>query len=130
MLASVEYHGSDSSAIKMIIDNLEFPSALSGRPIALLGVAAGSIGAIEALEHLRSVCSYVGAIVLPGPVSVASVNSVFDAAGACRDPKIEQRIHGAAHNIVDYIERSVCPRIALEAMVREQGSRRGSFLAR
>ena len=59
--------------MKLLIDNLGFPSALSGKPVALLGVAAGRIGAIKALEHLRSVASHVGAQVLPGPVSVASV---------------------------------------------------------
>jgi len=76
IFATPEYHGSYSSVIKLVIEQLGFPSVLSGKPIALLGVAAGSIGAIKALEHLRSVCSHVGAIVLPGPVSVAAVHKV------------------------------------------------------
>ena len=71
ILATPEYHGSYSSVIKLVIDNLGFPSAVSGKPVALMGVAAGQIGAIKALEHLRSVCSHIGGIVLPGPVSVA-----------------------------------------------------------
>ena len=40
VLATPEYHGSFSSVIKLLIDNLGFPSVLSGKPIALLGVAA------------------------------------------------------------------------------------------
>ena len=52
ILATPEYHGSYSSAIKLVIDNLGYPSVLAGKPIALLGVAAGQIGAIKALEHL------------------------------------------------------------------------------
>ena len=118
ILATPEYHGSYSSVIKLVIEHLGFPSVLSGKPVVLLGVAAGSIGAIKALEHLRSVCSHVGAIVLPGPVSVAAVHKVFDDQGRCLDPGIEKRIRGVATNLVDYIRNTVCPRVALEQMVR------------
>ena len=83
VLATPEYHGSFLSVMKLVIENLGFPSELSGKPVALLGVAAGRIGAIKALEHLRSVCSHVGAIVLPGPVSVAGVQDVFEDDGTC-----------------------------------------------
>ncbi len=118
ILATPEYHGSFSSVMKLVIENLGFPSALAGKPVALLGVAAGQIGAIKALEHLRSVCSHVGAIVLPGPVSVAHVRSVFDDQGRCTDPKTEGRIRSVASTLLDYIERAVCPAIALENMAR------------
>lgn len=118
ILATPEYHGSYSSAIKLIIDNLGFPSVLSGKPIALLGVASGQIGAIKALEHLRSVCSHVGAIVLPGPVSIAGVHNIFDEDGKCTDAKMEERIRGVATNLLDYISKNICPRKALEEYVR------------
>ena len=45
ILATPEYHGSFSSVMKLIIENLGFPSVLAGKPVALLGVAGGSIGA-------------------------------------------------------------------------------------
>ena len=118
VLATPEYHGSYSSVIKLLIEHLGFPSVLSGKPVALLGVAAGAIGAIKALEHLRSVCSHVGAIVLPGPVSVAGVHKVFDEEGRCLDPAVEKRIRGVATHLVDYIHGAVCPRVCLEEMVR------------
>jgi len=122
ILATPEYHGSYSSVIKLVIDNLGFPSLLSGKPIALLGVAAGQIGAIKALEHLRSVCSHVGAIVLPGPVSVAGVQQLFDDSGHCLDEKIEARIRSGATRLIDYIHNHICPKIALEQMVRDKSS--------
>ncbi len=122
VFATPEYHGSFSSVTKLIIDNLGFPSVLAKKPIALLGVAAGQIGAIKALEHLRSVCSHVGAIVLPGPVSVAGVQSQFDDDGNCLDPSVEKRIRGLATTLTDYIRSNLCPRIALEQMVRESAS--------
>ena len=118
ILATPEYHGSLSSVMKLVLENLGFPSALAGTPVALLGVAAGQIGAIKSLEQLRSVCSHVGAIVLPGPVSVANVRALFDEEGRCTDENVEQRIRSVATTLLDYIERAVCPAIALENMVR------------
>jgi FMN reductase len=105
---------------KLIIENLGFPSVLAGKPVALVGVAAGRIGAIKALEHLRSVLSHIGAIVLPGPVSVAGVQQVFDDKGRCLDENIETLVRGVATNLIDYIDSNICPRMALERMVREE----------
>lgn len=59
------------------------------------------------------------AVVLPAFVSVAGVGKVFDEDGTCTDPAIEKRIRGAATNLLDYIHQNVCPRITLEAMLRE-----------
>lgn len=105
ILATPEYHGSFSSVMKLVIENLGFPSVLAGKPIALLGVAAGAIGAIKSLEHLRSVCSHIGAIVLPSPVSVPNVQTVFDANGNCTDEAIERRIRRTATTLLDYVKR-------------------------
>ncbi len=55
VFATPECHGSFSSVAKLIIENLGFPSVLATKPVALLGVAAGQIGAIKSLEQLRSV---------------------------------------------------------------------------
>ena len=118
LIATPEYHGSFSSVTKLLIEHLNFPSVLSGKPIALLGVAAGAIGAIKSLEHLRSVCSHIGGIVLPGPVSVANANKAFDAQGHCTDEAVERRVRALAHNLVDYIRQNLCPRVCLEQMVR------------
>lgn len=119
ILATPEYHGSFSSVMKLVIENLGFPSALQGKPVALLGVAAGAIGAIKSLEQLRSVAAHVGAIVLPTPVSVANVQSVFDAAGHLTDPAVETMIRGVARNVMEYIHGNVCPRVTLERLMRE-----------
>ena len=118
ILATPEYHGSYSSVIKLVIENLGFPSVLSGKPVALLGVAGGSIGAIKALEHLRSVCSHVGALVLPGPVSVANVGAAFGQDGEITDERIEARLRGLASGLLDYVDKHVCSLQSLESQVR------------
>jgi FMN reductase len=119
VLATPEYHGSFSSVIKLVIENLGFPSALSGKPVALLGVAGGSIGAIKSLEQLRGVCAHVGAIALPLPVSVANVQKVFAADGTCQDPAVERLVRRVGTGLLDYLRKSVCPRIQLEQLLRE-----------
>lgn len=120
VLTTPEYHGSYSSVIKLVIENLGYPSVMAGKPVALLGVASGEIGAIKALEHLRSVLSHIGVIVLPSPASVAAVHKAFDEAGTCLDPKVEERVRGLATKLLDFLYRHVCPGLALEEMVRAE----------
>ena len=126
IFSTPEYHGTFASVTKLGIENLGFPSILAGKPVALVGVAAGQIGAIKALEHLRSVLSHVGAIVLPGPVSVAAVRSVFDEDGTCNDETTERLLRGVADNLIDYVRKHICPSIALEQMVREELAKRAA----
>ena len=109
IIATPEYHGSFAAMLKLTLENLGFPSVLAGKPIALLGVAAGRIGAIKSLEQLRGVCSHVGAVVLPGAVSVASVQQVFDEHGACKDPGVEKSVRGVATKLLGYLDTLRAP---------------------
>ncbi|MDH3225331.1 MAG: hypothetical protein OEO23_16540, partial [Gemmatimonadota bacterium] len=86
--------------------------------IALVGVAAGRIGAIKSLEHLRGVCAHVGAVVLPGAISIAGVRSAFDAEGNCVDENAGKALRGVAQALVAFMENHVCPKYALEELVR------------
>ncbi len=124
ILATPEYHGTFSSLIKLTLENMGFPSALKNKPVALLGVAAGRIGAIKSLEHLRSVCGHVGAMVLPGGTSVARVQTVFDEMGNCLDEGVEKQIRGVSRDLVRYIYDSHCPEISFEEWVRGKNKQR------
>lgn len=118
ILATPEYHGSYSSVIKLIIENLGYPSSISRKPVTILGIASGKIGAIKSIEGLRSVCSHIGSIVLPGNVSIPEIDKVFDNEGNCVDDKVEKRIRSVATNLIEYIEESIYPKMTLEAMSR------------
>jgi NAD(P)H-dependent FMN reductase len=106
---------------KLILENMGFPSALSRKPVALLGVAAGRIGAIKSLEQLRGICSHTGALVLPGAVSIAGVQSAFDEEGKCTDPKVEDTLRRVADSLLEFIKDYVCPKYTLETIAREEG---------
>lgn len=114
LMATPLYNGSYSSVIKVVIDHLGYPSALTGKPVALLGVAASPFGAGKALQHLEEVCTYISATVLPNALSIARVWEVFDEDGRCLDPEIEQQLRAQADQLLDYLEHYVAPRIALE----------------
>ena len=118
VLATPEYHGSYSAMTKLIIESLGFPSAMSGKAVALLGVAAGRIGAIKSLEHLRGVCAHTGAVVMPHAVSVAGVRGAFDSGGACTDSATEKALRGLGSGLVEFLRDYVYPKSTLEAMVR------------
>jgi FMN reductase len=103
IFATPEYHGGMAAMAKLIIENLGFPSVLKGKPVALVGCAAGDLGAVKALEQLRSILSHVGALPLPGAVSVAGVRDVFNEDGTCNDDKTEARIRTTATRLTDYL---------------------------
>ncbi|HEX8463929.1 MAG TPA: NAD(P)H-dependent oxidoreductase, partial [Abditibacterium sp.] len=67
--ATPEYHGSFSGVLKNALDLGSFPE-YEGKVVALLGVAGGQIGAINALSHLRTVGRQLHAWVLPQQVSI------------------------------------------------------------
>jgi NAD(P)H-dependent FMN reductase len=121
VIATPEYHGSFSAMTKLIIESLGFPSVLKDKPVALVGVAAGRIGAIKSLEQLRGVCAHVGAVVLPTAISIAGVRSAFDASGRCTDAAAEAALRGLADSLLRFMKDYVCPKYVLESMIREDG---------
>ncbi len=120
VLATPEYHGTFCAMTKLIIENLGFPSAIATKPVALIGVASGRIGAIKSLEHLRSVMSHVGALVVPGGIALAGVQAAFDVnTGVCTDPNTENALRGVASSLLTFMQNYVCPKYILEQQVRD-----------
>jgi len=117
LLATPEYHGTFSAFTKLVIESLGYPSALQGKPVAMLGVAGGRLGATKSLEHLRNTCAHTGALVLPGAVSIACANAVFDADGVCIDSESQLALEGLAETIVDFVHQFVRPRQVLQEMI-------------
>ncbi len=85
--ATPEYHGSFSGALKNALDLGSFEE-YEGKMVALLGVAAGQIGAINALSHLRTVARQLHCWVLPAQLSIARAYNAFEENGRLSDPKL------------------------------------------
>jgi NAD(P)H-dependent FMN reductase len=122
VIATPEYHGTFAAMTKLVIENLGFPSSLKGKAVALLGVAAGRIGAIKSLEQLRGVCAHTGAVVMPQSVSIAGVRNAFSADGAIEDSAIQGVLEDFATSFARFIGDYVCPKVILEAQAREDGA--------
>lgn len=56
-----EYNGSFSGALKAFIDGLPYPSSLTDKKVALVGLSSGMQGASLALSHFNDIMSYLGA---------------------------------------------------------------------
>jgi NAD(P)H-dependent FMN reductase len=97
---------------------------MASKPVALLGVAAGRIGAIKSIEQLRGVCGHTGALVVPGSVSIANVQKAFDSDGRCTDAGTEAALRGLATSLLGFMRDYVCPKFIMEAAVREGGGNR------
>lgn len=73
-----EYNGSFPGILKLFIDYLPFPSAFKDVPIAFVGEASGSFGALRAVEQLQMVAAYRMALMYPERVFMSRVKDNFD----------------------------------------------------
>lgn len=85
--ATPEYHGSYSGALKNALD-LAAIQDYDGKVVALLGVAAGQIGAIQSLTHLRGIARQLHMWAIPSQLSIAHSYGAFDDAGQLKDAKL------------------------------------------
>ena len=99
-----EYNGCFSSALMALLENLGYPAIYAGKLVAVLGVAGGRIGAVKAIEHLKSVCSHCGAIVLPAALSIANSYDKFDDQGNILDETVVEEIRKFSAEIFSYLQ--------------------------
>ena len=98
-----EYNGSFTAKLKLMVENAGFPSLFKGKPIGLVGLASGVLGATKSLEQQRTLFSHIGGFVLPRVVSISQVEKRFDENGNCIHEKTEKDIRLAAQNMVSFL---------------------------
>ncbi|MCZ6788083.1 MAG: NAD(P)H-dependent oxidoreductase, partial [Planctomycetota bacterium] len=101
LIATPEYHGSFSGALKNAFDLMGFDE-FQGKMVALIGVAGGALGAPNALNHLRQVCRQLHAWVLPDQVSIANSKNAFDENGRPTDERVAQRLRTLGVQLVKF----------------------------
>jgi len=97
-----EYDGSYSAVAKVLIEYLGYPSALAGSLVSVIGVASGRIGAHRAIDHLRSVLLHIGAVVLPGQLSLAEVHKHFTDDGR-PNPQLDETLSKHVTDFVSFL---------------------------
>ena len=99
-----EYNGSFTAKLKLMVENAGFPSVLKGKPIGLVGLASGVLGATKSLEQQRTLFSHVGSFVLPRVVSISQIEKRFDDDGNCIHERTEKDIKMAAQNMITFLK--------------------------
>lgn len=99
-----EYNGSFPGILKYFIDLLPFPEAFEERPVAFVGIAGGSWGALRAVEHMQGVVGYRNAHVFPGRVFLPTVGIHFSPDGKLTKD-LEDRLQRQAEGFLKFIRR-------------------------
>jgi len=92
LIASPEYNSSLSAALKNAIDWVSRPEenrqpldCFKGKVAGLLSAAAGGLGGMRALPHLRELLLNIHVIVVPSLVAVPAAHDAFDDDGSLKD---------------------------------------------
>jgi chromate reductase len=94
LIASPEYNGSVTGALKNLIDWLsrsepgEAPLALAcfkGKTAGIMATSPGGLGGLRGLRHLREILEGIGVLVIPDQKAVPNAYQMFDDAGQLTD---------------------------------------------
>ena len=99
--ATPEYHGSFSGALKNALDLASIPD-FEGKVVALMGVAAGQIGATQSLSHLRGIARQLHLWAIPSQLSISQSYGAFDENGQLKDPKLAQSLEKMSAELVKW----------------------------
>ena len=101
ILATPEYHGSLTGALKNMIDLMsteEFETKIVG----LIGVAGGHLGATQSLNSLRTICRNLHCWVLPQEVSIANSGQSIGDDGTIADQDLDDRLLNVGRQVVKF----------------------------
>jgi NAD(P)H-dependent FMN reductase len=87
-----EYNGSFPGVLKYFIDMLKFPESFDRKPVAFVGEAAGTWGALRSVEQLQMVFGYRNAHIFPDRVFITAVMKQFDGSGKLVDAELDARL--------------------------------------
>lgn len=102
ILATPEYHGSLTGALKNMLDLMSIDD-FETKIVGLVGVAGGHVGAINSLNTMKTICRNLHCWVLPQEVSIANSAREFDDDGTVIDPVLEERLLNIGRQVVKFV---------------------------
>jgi NAD(P)H-dependent FMN reductase len=97
-----EYNGSFPGVLKYFVDMLKFPESFERKPVAFVGVASGTWGALRAVEQLQLVFGYRNAHVYPDRVFVPAITAKLAPDGALTDAQLNERLARQAGGFAEF----------------------------
>ncbi|MCH2139635.1 MAG: NAD(P)H-dependent oxidoreductase [Phycisphaerales bacterium] len=106
LIASPEYNGSVTAALKNVIDWASRPedgyprlAEFKGKVAGLLACSPGSLGGLRGLSQLRAILSGIGTIVLPNQVAVPGIHDRFTDTHVMDDDKIQSAVEQVGQRV-------------------------------
>ena len=101
IIGTPEYHNSFTGSLKNAIDFCS-TEEFEHKMVGLIGVAGGSMGAPNAISHLRAVMRGVGAWVVPHQVSISNSGRIFSGNNMLADPALDKRLKKLGSDVAKY----------------------------
>ncbi len=105
VIVTPEYNGSIPGILKFYIDMLEDPEQFAGKPVALVGLAAGMWGALRPVEQIEAILLYLGAVIYPKRVNIAKINDHLDETGRLKTPAHVERLEKQAKGFIELVAK-------------------------
>ncbi|MDE1464964.1 NADPH-dependent FMN reductase [Spartinivicinus poritis] len=114
LLASPEYNGGMSAALKNLIDWLSRPSsgepalaAFEGKIVSLMSASPGGLGGIRALPNVRFILDGLGCITLPKQLALSKAYEAFDEQGNLVNSEQQETALQLGRNVVDMAKKLI-----------------------
>jgi len=101
IVGTPEYHGGVSGVLKNALDLMGF-SEFEGKMLGLIGVSGGKMGAVNALNSLRTIGRALHAWVLPQQVSIPEGWRMFDLDGNPKDSELADRLENVGREVARF----------------------------
>ena len=99
LIASPEYNGGISGALKNVIDWISRPEeghppmdCFTGRVAGLMSAAAGGLGGTRALPAVRTILQNIGIIVAPTMIGIPAAHNAFNDDGSLKDESKQDQV--------------------------------------
>lgn len=99
ILATPEYHGSVSGALKNALDYLN-GSQVGGKPVLSVSSAGGPLG-VSSLTHLQTIVRNLHGINCPAWISIGYGSNSFGSDGAPSDEGVRSRVQDVVSSLVE-----------------------------
>ena len=95
-----EYNGGFPGILKYFIDHWSYPGSFTYKPVCLIGIGAGVLGGLRALEHLQGILLYRKVCICPEKVLIGNVQNVVQDS-VIKDESLMERLQLQAKKFIE-----------------------------